>query len=194
MELDDAELSHEADELSVPHPDLQGLAEVVSRPAGAPGRAGHGLSLRALGRDARPAARARLHPGRRAHLLHARSRSKTRSVGCMDFALAVLHTYGFDQYQVELSTWDPNDRKTFIGSDEQWELAQALAEERAGAAQHPVQADPRRSRVLRAEDRHQAGGRHRPPVAALHRAVRLQPARSASGWSTSAKTASATSR
>ena len=63
-------LSHEADELSVPHPHLQRLAEVVSRSAGAAGRAGHGLSLRALGRDARPAARARLHPGRRAHLLH----------------------------------------------------------------------------------------------------------------------------
>ncbi len=65
------QLSHEADELSVPHSDLQGLAQVVSRPAGAAGRAGHGLSLRALGRDARPAARARLHPGRRPHLLHA---------------------------------------------------------------------------------------------------------------------------
>jgi threonyl-tRNA synthetase len=45
--------------------------------------------------------------------------------GCMDFALATLHTYGFEQYQVELSTWDPNDRKNFIGSDEQWELAEA---------------------------------------------------------------------
>ena len=45
--------------------------------------------------------------------------------GCMDFALATLHTYGFEQYRVELSTWDPNDRKTFIGRDEQWELAEA---------------------------------------------------------------------
>ena len=97
--------------------------------------------------------------------------------GCMDFALAVLHTYGFEQYQVELSTWDPNDRKTFIGSDEQWELAEASLKKRSGAARHPVQADSRRSCVLRAQDRHQAGGRHRPPVAALHRAVRLQPAR-----------------
>jgi threonyl-tRNA synthetase len=44
--------------------------------------------------------------------------------GCMDFALATLHTYGFEQYQVELSTWDPNDRKNFIGSDEQWQLAE----------------------------------------------------------------------
>ena len=45
--------------------------------------------------------------------------------GCIDFALAVLKTYGFDQYQVELSTWDPNDRKTFIGSDEQWQSSEA---------------------------------------------------------------------
>jgi threonyl-tRNA synthetase len=45
--------------------------------------------------------------------------------GCMDFALAVLETYGFQQYQVELSTWDPNDRKNFIGRDDQWQLAES---------------------------------------------------------------------
>ncbi len=45
--------------------------------------------------------------------------------GCMDFALSVLHTFGFEQYQVELSTWDPNDHVTFIGSDEQWQLAES---------------------------------------------------------------------
>ena len=72
--------------------------------------------------------------------------------GCMDFALAVLHTYGFEQYQVELSTWDPNDRKTFIGSERAVGVGGSLAEERSGTARHPVQADSRRSRVLRAED------------------------------------------
>ncbi len=45
--------------------------------------------------------------------------------GCMDFALAVLHTYGFEQYQVELSTWDPAERRGFIGSDQQWESSEA---------------------------------------------------------------------
>ncbi len=69
-------ISPEAHELPVPHPDLQGFAEVVSRSAGAPGRAGHGVSLRALGRDARPVAGARLYPGRRPHLLHARADRK----------------------------------------------------------------------------------------------------------------------
>jgi threonyl-tRNA synthetase len=44
--------------------------------------------------------------------------------GCIDFAISVLHTFGFDQFQVELSEWDPNDRKSFIGTDDQWNLAQ----------------------------------------------------------------------
>ena len=45
----------------------------LPRPAAALGRARHRVPLRALGRAARHAARARLHPGRRAHLLHARA-------------------------------------------------------------------------------------------------------------------------
>ncbi|HKD91027.1 MAG TPA: threonine--tRNA ligase, partial [Terriglobales bacterium] len=44
-------------------------------------------------------------------------------VGCIDFALAVMKTYGFEQYQVELSTWDPADRSHYMGSDGQWETA-----------------------------------------------------------------------
>jgi threonyl-tRNA synthetase len=43
--------------------------------------------------------------------------------GCINFAIAVLKTFGFSEYQVELSTWDPNDKKTFIGGDEMWNLA-----------------------------------------------------------------------
>jgi threonyl-tRNA synthetase len=43
--------------------------------------------------------------------------------GCLDFALEVLKVFGFDQYQTELSTWDPNDRKNFLGSEDQWNLA-----------------------------------------------------------------------
>jgi threonyl-tRNA synthetase len=48
--------------------------------------------------------------------------------GCVDFAIAVLKAYGFDQMQVELSTWDPNDRKSFAGSDDQWNHAQQALE------------------------------------------------------------------
>src|SRR5271166_1430749 len=60
-----------------------------------------------------------------AHIFCTPEQIEDEVVGCIDFALAVLHTYGFEQYQVELSTWDPNERKSFIGSDQQWELAEA---------------------------------------------------------------------
>jgi threonyl-tRNA synthetase len=40
--------------------------------------------------------------------------------GCLDFALDVLKDFGFDNFQTELSTWDPADKKNFVGSEEQW--------------------------------------------------------------------------
>src|SRR3989475_10628833 len=43
-------------------------------------------------------------------------------VACTEFALDVLKDFGFDQYQVELSTWDPKDRKSFLGSEDQWDI------------------------------------------------------------------------
>ena len=66
-----AGLLREADELPVPHPDLQERSTQLPRAADPHGRAGHRLPLRALGRAPRPPPRARLHPGRRAHLLPA---------------------------------------------------------------------------------------------------------------------------
>jgi len=42
---------------------------------------------------------------------------------CLDFALDVLKDFGFDQYQTELSTWNPEDRKNFVGSEDQWNHA-----------------------------------------------------------------------
>ncbi|HYY68979.1 MAG TPA: threonine--tRNA ligase, partial [Terriglobales bacterium] len=58
-----------------------------------------------------------------AHIFCTPRQIEDEIVGCMDFALAVLNTFGFSEYQVELSTWDPKDRKQFLGSDEQWALA-----------------------------------------------------------------------
>jgi threonyl-tRNA synthetase len=58
-----------------------------------------------------------------AHIFCTPEQIEDEITGCIDFALAVLTTYGFSEYQVELSTWDPNDRKSFLGSDEQWTRA-----------------------------------------------------------------------
>ncbi|MDQ2832542.1 MAG: threonine--tRNA ligase [Acidobacteriota bacterium] len=41
---------------------------------------------------------------------------------CIEFAEAVLKTFGFTEFKVELSTWDPGDKK-FLGAAEKWENA-----------------------------------------------------------------------
>src|SRR5690242_18381623 len=43
--------------------------------------------------------------------------------GCLEFALDVVKDYGFDKFQTELSTWNPDDRKNFVGSEDQWNHA-----------------------------------------------------------------------
>ena len=73
MDIDEAGLLPQADELPLPHPDLQVPDALLPRPAPALGRARHRLPLRAQRHPARPAPRPRLHPGRRPHHLHARA-------------------------------------------------------------------------------------------------------------------------
>ncbi len=58
-----------------------------------------------------------------AHIFCTPEQIEDEIVGCMDFALAVLNTFGFKEYQVELSIWDPHDRKSYLGGEENWELA-----------------------------------------------------------------------
>jgi len=58
-----------------------------------------------------------------AHIFCTPGQIEDEIVGCIDFALDVLKDYGFDKFEVDLSTWDPKDRKNFLGTEEQWELA-----------------------------------------------------------------------
>jgi len=58
-----------------------------------------------------------------AHIFCTPEQIEDEIVGCLEFALAVLKAYGFDQYQTELSTWDPKDKKSFLGTEDQWNLA-----------------------------------------------------------------------
>ncbi|HEY2393536.1 MAG TPA: threonine--tRNA ligase [Candidatus Angelobacter sp.] len=58
-----------------------------------------------------------------AHIFCTPEQIESEVEGCIEFALAVLKTFGFNEYQVELSTWDPNDKKSFVGSEENWSLA-----------------------------------------------------------------------
>jgi threonyl-tRNA synthetase len=58
-----------------------------------------------------------------AHIFCMPSQIEDEVVACIDFTEAVLTTFGFKEFKVELSTWDPNDRAHYAGSDENWALA-----------------------------------------------------------------------
>jgi threonyl-tRNA synthetase len=58
-----------------------------------------------------------------AHIFCTPGQIEDEVVACIDFAESVLKTFGFSEFKVELSTWDPNDRATYTGSDENWALA-----------------------------------------------------------------------
>jgi len=47
---------------------------------------------------------------------------------CVDFAMLVLKTFGFDEYEVDLSTWDPADPVKYSGEAKQWTLAERSLE------------------------------------------------------------------
>jgi threonyl-tRNA synthetase len=49
--------------------------------------------------------------------------------GCLDFAEAVLKTFGFQEYRVELSTRDPQKGTDFVGTEEDWAKAEGALRE-----------------------------------------------------------------
>jgi threonyl-tRNA synthetase len=58
-----------------------------------------------------------------AHIFCTPEQIEDEIAGCIEFALAVLKTFGFNEYQVELSIWDPTDKKSFVGGEENWNRA-----------------------------------------------------------------------
>jgi len=58
-----------------------------------------------------------------AHIFCTPDQIEAEIEACLDFALDVLKDFGFDKFQTELSTWNPDDRKNFVGSEEQWNMA-----------------------------------------------------------------------
>jgi len=58
-----------------------------------------------------------------AHIFCTPEQIEKEIADCVEFARDVLRDFGFEKFQTELSTWDPNDRKNFVGSEEQWNRA-----------------------------------------------------------------------
>ena len=58
-----------------------------------------------------------------AHIFCTPEQIEDEVVACIEFAQSVLQTFGFAEFRVELSTWDPKDQKSYTGSAENWKLA-----------------------------------------------------------------------
>lgn len=67
-----------------------------------------------------------------AHIFCMPSQIEDEVVACIDFAELVLKTFGFNEFKVELSTWDPKDRAHYAGSEENWNLAVSSLESALG--------------------------------------------------------------
>ena len=67
-----------------------------------------------------------------AHIFCSPAQIEDEVVACIEFAELVLTVFGFKDFQVELSTWDPKDRKSYTGSDENWALAISSLERALG--------------------------------------------------------------
>jgi threonyl-tRNA synthetase len=57
------------------------------------------------------------------HIFCTPEQIESEIAGCLEFAFDVLKHFGFDKFETELSTWNPDDRKNFVGSEEQWTRA-----------------------------------------------------------------------
>jgi len=63
-----------------------------------------------------------------AHILCTPEQIESEIEACLDFAFDVLKDFGFDKFQTELSTWNPNDRQSFVGLEDKWNHATSVLE------------------------------------------------------------------
>ena len=95
------DLRAQADELPGPRPDLQPGPAQLPRPADALRRVRPVPPQRAVGRAARHHARARLHPGRRPHLLHRGHDPRASASPSTALLQKVYRDFGFDDVQLQ---------------------------------------------------------------------------------------------
>jgi threonyl-tRNA synthetase len=69
-----------------------------------------------------------------AHIFCTRDQVEQELQGVVDFARFILDTFGFKEYKVDLSVRDPNRKSDYMGSDEEWEIAESGLERVAKAS------------------------------------------------------------
>src|SRR5215467_8608151 len=59
-----------------------------------------------------------------AHIFCTPDQIEDEVVGCLEFAMDVLKTFGFDEYEAEISTWDGGASGKYMGTADQWTTAE----------------------------------------------------------------------
>jgi threonyl-tRNA synthetase len=77
-----------------------------------------------------------------AHIFCTPGQIEDEVVACIDFAKAVLDTFGFKDFKVELSTWDPAKPKDYSGEAEHWTSAIASLKVALGRREIPYRVIP----------------------------------------------------
>src|SRR5271156_2248297 len=60
-----------------------------------------------------------------AHIFCTQDQIEAEVEACIDFAYAVMKNFGFDNFEVELSDWDPKHSENYTGKPEDWHRATA---------------------------------------------------------------------
>jgi len=60
-----------------------------------------------------------------AHIFCRPDQVEDEVVDCLQFAIDTLHTYGFEKYTAEISTWDGGASGKYDGTPDQWELGES---------------------------------------------------------------------
>jgi threonyl-tRNA synthetase len=63
-----------------------------------------------------------------AHIFCTPEQIEKEIADCVEFARDTLKDFGFEKFVTELSTWSPLDKKNFVGSEDQWNLATSSLE------------------------------------------------------------------
>ncbi len=77
-----------------------------------------------------------------AHIFCTPEQIEDEVVDCLQFALDTLRTYGFNDYEAELSTWDEGASGKYEGTPEQWELAESALKRATGRLGMKVKLSP----------------------------------------------------
>ncbi len=112
-----------------------------------------------------------------AHIFCAPEQIKDEFLKVMDIIFYIFKALKFDNFEAQISLRDPAHKEKYIGSDENWHLAEQAIIEACEEKGLKARKELGEAAFYGPKLDFMGQGRHRPPLAARHHPGRLQPAR-----------------